>query len=380
MKICIAATAQTKFGKRNEGIGDLMARCYQDLLCDASLDIGDIDASYISNFSSHFSQQCHLSALLSSKLHSRHASTRVEAACASGGTALRQASIAIASGLYNVVAVVGVEKMTTRSTDETTSILSYAGSEVERRHGITFPGLFALMARRHFHDYGTSEVDLAKIAVKNHKNALSNPNAHFHRSIADEDVLSSRIIASPLKVLDCAPISDGAAAVLVCNENAARRLTDIPVYLTGIAQETDYLGIDEREALTAMPAVVNAATKAFNTSGLTPSAVDVAELHDCFTIAELMEMEDLGFCAKGAGKELLAEGATNLDGEIPVNPSGGLKARGHPVGATGVAQVAEIVKQLRGEADKRQVTDAEIGLCCNVGGSGGTAVVSIFSR
>ena len=212
------------------------------------------------------------------------------------------------------------------------------------------------------------------------RNALSNPNAHFHISITVDDVLSSRIIASPLKLLDCAPISDGAAAVLLCKENAARRLTDIPVYLTGIAQETDYLGLYEREALTAMPAVVNAATKAFNTSGLTPSDVDVAELHDCFTIAELIEMEDVGFCAKGAGKELIAEGTTNIDGDIPVNPSGGLKARGHPVGATGVAQVVEIVKQLRGEADKRQVADAEIGLCCNVGGSGGTAVVSIFSR
>jgi len=380
MKICIAATAQTKFGKRNEDIGGLLACCYQDLMLDASLDIGDIDASYISNFSSHFSQQCHLSALLSSKLHSRHESTRVETGCASGGTALKQASIAIASGLYDVIAVVGVEKMTIRPTKETTSILSYAGSEIERRHGITFPGLFALMARRHFHDYGTSEIDLAKIAVKNHKNALSNPNAHFHKSITDDDVLGSRIIASPLKLLDCAPISDGAAAVLLCNENAARRLTDIPVYVSSIAQETDYLGLDEREALTTMPAVVNASTKAFNASGVTPRDVDVAELHDCFTIAELIEIEDVGFCSKGAGKELIAEGATNLDGEIPINPSGGLKARGHPVGATGVAQVAEIVKQLRGEADRRQVTDAEIGLCCNVGGSGGTAVVSIFSR
>jgi acetyl-CoA C-acetyltransferase len=380
MKICIAGTAHTEFGKLNEGIGDLMARCYEDLLRDASLDIGDIDASYISNFSSHFSTQCHLSALLSSRLHSRHESTRVETACASGGTALKQASIAIASGLYDVLVVVGVEKMTTRSTDETTSILSYAGSEVERRHGITFPGLFALMAHRHFHDYGTSETDLAKIAVKNHKNALSNPSAHFHESITEDDVLSSRIVASPLKLLDCAPISDGAAAVLVCNENAARRLTDVPVYLTGIAQENDYLGLYERETLTAMPAVLNAAKKAFNSSGLTPSDVHVAELHDCFTIAELIEMEDVGFCEKGAGKELVAEGATSIGGEIPINPSGGLKARGHPVGATGVAQVVEIVKQLRGESDRRQVTDAEIGLCCNVGGSGGTAVVSIFSR
>ena len=180
MKICIAGTAHTKFGKRNEGIGDLVAECCEDLLRDASLDIGDVDASYISNFSSHFSAQCHLSALLSSRMHSRHESTRVENACASGGAALKQASIAIASGLYDVIAVLGVEKMTTRSTDETTSILSYAGSEAERRHGITFPGLFALMARRHFYELSTSEADFAKIAVKNHKNALSNPNARFH--------------------------------------------------------------------------------------------------------------------------------------------------------------------------------------------------------
>ena len=179
------------------------------------------------------------------------------------------------------------------------------------------------MARRHFHDYGTCETDLAKIAVKNHKNAMSNPDAHFHRSITDDGVLSSRIIASPLKLLDCAPISDGAAAVLLCNENAARQLTDMPVYLTGIAQAADYLGLDEREALTAMPAVVNAATKVFRASGLTPSDVDVAELHDCFTIAELIEIEDVGFCVKGAGKARRSDKSRRRD---PCQPERWIKS------------------------------------------------------
>jgi len=270
--------------------------------------------------------------------------------------------------------------MSTRSTEDTTSILSYAGSEEERKHGVTFPGLFALMAQRHFHEFGTSEVDLANVAVKNHRNALSNPNAQFHKSVTIDDVLNSRVVASPLKLLDCAPITDGAAAVLLSSEEVARRLTDTPVHLTGIAQVSDHLSLKNRETLTNMPAVIKAAEQAFSMSGLKPKDVDVAELHDCFTIAELIEMEDIGFCEKGTANELINEGATEINGEISINPSGGLKARGHPVGATGVAQVVEIVQQLRGEADKRQVTDAEIGLCCNVGGSGGTAIVSTFSR
>jgi acetyl-CoA C-acetyltransferase len=379
MNICINGTSHTRFGTTNEGIGELAARCCTRLLDDTNLSIDEVGSIYISNFSSHFCAQCHLPALLTSELGVTKESTRVEAACASGGAALKQASIALSSGLYDAIVVVGVEKMSARSQDAT-SILSYAGSEEERRHGVTFPGLFALMARSHFHEFGTSEVDIAKVAVKNHRNALSNPNAQFHKSITVDDVLNSRVIASPLKLLDCSPITDGAAAVLLSSEEVARRLTDTPVYLTAIAQVSDHLSLKNRETLTSMPAVIKAAEQAFDVSGLTPQDVDVAELHDCFTIAELIEMEDIGFCERGAARELINEGATEIDGEIPVNPSGGLKARGHPVGATGIAQIVEIVRQLRGEAAQRQVPDAEIGLCCNVGGAGGTAVVSVLSR
>ncbi len=380
MKICVASTGHTKFGEANEDIGELMFNACKQALDNTNTDINKIDAIYIANFSSGFSSQCHLPAVLASKLGVNREISRVESACAAGGLAIKEAVIAILSGLYKTVLVVGVEKMSDATFDEATSILATAASKIETKHGVTFPGLYALMARRHFYEYGTTEEHLAKIAVKNHKNALYNLNAQFQKEITVEDVLNSRVIASPLKLLDCSSITDGAAAVLLCTEEIARQFDDSPVYLVGIGHDTDSIGLFDRKKLTTMPTVIRAAGKAFRMSNLKPKDIDVAELHDCFTIAELIEMEDLGFCEKGKGKEMVDNGTTEIGGEIPINPSGGLKAKGHPIGATGVSQVFEVFKQLRGERGKRQVVNAEIGLCCNVGGSGATAVVSIFSR
>jgi len=380
MEIAVVSTGHTKFGNASADIGDLMLSACKQALDGVGAEISIVDVIYIANFSSGFCGQCHLPAVLASKLGVNKEITRIESACAAGGLALKEAVLAILSGLYKTALVVGVEKMSETPIEETTGILARAAEKTEIRHGTIFPALYALMAQRHFHDYGTTEEHLAKIAVKNHKNALNNPVAQFKKEITVEDVLNSRVIASPLKLFDCSPVSDGAAAVLLCNEEVASQFTDLPVYIMGIGHDSDRIGLFERENITTMPAVTHAAQKAFKMCNLNPRDIDVAEIHDCFTIAEIIEMEDLGFCAKGLGKEMIDEGRTEINGDITINPSGGLKAKGHPIGATGISQVVEIVKQLRCECGARQVANAETGLCCNVGGSGATAVVSIFSR
>ncbi|CEO88022.1 thiolase domain-containing protein [Syntrophaceticus schinkii] len=380
MRLAIVSTGHTKFGKLKQGIEELMLDVCNQALSKANTDIDAVDAIYISNFSSSFTGQCHLPAVLASKLGVDKEITRVESACASGGIALKEAAISILSGFYNTVLVIGVEKMCDTPIDQVTQILASAASQEEIKHGATFPSLYALMAQRHFYDFGTTEEHLAKIAVKNHKNALNNPLAQFHKEITVDDVLKSRVVASPLKLLDCSPVSDGAAAVLMTTEENALKYTDSPVYYIGIGHDTGTIDLKSRETISTMPAVKKASAKAFAMCGLTPPDIDVAEVHDCFTISELLQIEDIGFCDKGMGKQMIEACRTDIDGDIPINPSGGLKAKGHPIGATGVSQVVEIATQLRGEAGKRQVRDAEYGLCCNIGGTGATAVVSIFSR
>jgi acetyl-CoA C-acetyltransferase len=375
MEIGITGVGHTQFGKSEKDVGDLMLEATMGALSDANTKIGDVDAIYVANFSSGFESQCHLPAVLSAKLGVDKEITRVESACAAGGVALKQAAIALESGLYKNVLVVGVEKMTGSAVDDATKIIAAAASKQEMLHGATFPSLYALMARAHFAKYGSNEEHLAKIAVKNHKNALSNPLAQFRKEVTVEDVLNSKVVASPIKLLDCSPITDGAAAVLVSIGGGSSG-----VNLVGIGHDVDSINIYERKNIASMPAVSKAAEKAFKMAGINVGDVNVTELHDCFTIAELIEMEELGFCKAGEGKNLIDEGRTEIKGDTPINPSGGLKAKGHPIGATGVSQVVEIVRQLRGECGERQVKDAQVGLCCNVGGSGATAVVSIFSR
>jgi len=291
--------------------------------------------------------------------------------------------MAIMSGVCDVVLAGGVEKMTDIPRDKLRYWLGVSGdTEWERLAGMTFPGVYALMALRHMHQYGTKREHLAMVAVKNHKNGAQNPKAHFQRETTLERALNSPMVAYPLTIFDCCPVSDGASVTILCRADLAKKYTDTPIYVAGFGAGTDRLSLFEREDFTTLMASVLAAKQAYKMAGIEPKDVDVAEVHDCFTIAEIIAYEDLGFCKKGEGAKLIEEGETEIGGRIPVNPSGGLKAKGHPIGATGTGQIYEIVKQLRDEAEKRsrQVSGAEIGLTHNVGGSGGTAVVHILRR
>jgi acetyl-CoA C-acetyltransferase len=305
--------------------------------------------------------------------------TRTEAACASSGAALRSGVCAVLSGLADVVIVGGVEKMTHRTTAEVTEYLAMASDyPFEQFHGITFPGLFALMATAHMNAYGTTQEQMAKVAVKNHYHATLNPKAHMHKEITVENVLSSKVVAWPLKMYDCSLITDGASCVILTKPELARKYTDNPVDIIGSGQASDTIGLYERKSLTSLQAAKCAAEMAYGMAAIKPQDVDLAEVHDCFTFAELMSYEDLGFCLPGQGGKLIESGETKLGGRMPVNVSGGLKAKGHPVGATGTAQTYEIYLQLTGQAERRQVKEARLGLTHNVGGSGATATVHIY--
>jgi len=269
--------------------------------------------------------------------------------------------------------------MTKRTTAEVTEYLGMAADfPFEQWNGVTFPGLFALMARAHMHRYGTTEEQMALIAVKNHHNGSLNPKAHLQKEVTVEKVLGSRMIANPLKLYDCSLISDGASCAILTKPEIAKKYTDNPVYIIGSGHGSDTLSLHERESLTSMKATKNAAKEAFEMAGIKPTDVDAAELHDCFTIAELIAYEDLGFCKPGEGGRFIEDGTPTLEGDLPVNTSGGLKSKGHPVGATGTAQLYEIFLQLTGQAEKRQIENCEVGLTQNLGGSGASCLVHIF--
>jgi len=283
--------------------------------------------------------------------------------------------------MCDVVMVGGVEKMTHRTTPDVTEFLAMASDyPFEQWHGITFPGLYALMATAHMHKYGTTEEQMAMVAVKNHHNGALNPKAHMQREVSLEKAMSSRVIAWPLKLYDCSLITDGASCLILTKPELAKKFTDTPVHIIGSGQASDAIGLYERESLTTLNAGKLAGQEAYHMAKVEPKDIDVAEVHDCFTIAEIIAYEDLGFCKQGEGGPLMESGATTLRGNIPVNSSGGLKSKGHPVGATGTAQAYEIFLQLTGQAEKRQIDGAEIGLAHNVGGSGATAAVHILRR
>lgn len=307
--------------------------------------------------------------------------SRVESACASGSLALRHAFAEVAAGLVDIALVTGVEKMTDVDGGAATYTLGTAADqEYESFHGITFPGLYAMMARVHMAHYGTTSRQMAAVSMKNHANGLLNPNAQYHLKVSIDDVLSSTPVAEPLHLLDCSPITDGAAALVIAPIDRARDLAGgrPVVHIAGSGMATDTIALADREDLSRLRAVELSAERAYAMAGKKPSDIHVAEVHDCFTIAEIMTTEALGFFGPGEGGPAAEKGWTTLDGKIPVNPSGGLKSKGHPVGATGVAQVCEIVNQLRGEAGQRQVKGARVGLTQNMGGSGGSSIVHIL--
>lgn len=382
--VAIVGIGITKFGELwDTSFRDLFVDAGVRALEDAEMDGSEIDAMYVGNMSAgQFIRQEHVGSLIAD-----HAGlvpvpcTRVEAACASGGLALREAFISIASGIHDIVVAGGIEKMTDILTDQTTGALAAAGDrEWEAYVGTTFPGLYALMARRHMHNFGTTKEQMAMVAVKNHKNGTLNPHAQYQREITVENVLNSPIVTEPLNLFDCSPISDGGAAVVLAPAETAKKYTDTPIFIAGSGQASGTLSLHDRKSLTEIPAITRAARIAYEMAGVDSGDIDLAEVHDCFTIAEIMAIEDLGFCKKGEGGKITEEGETAPNGRIPVNTSGGLKAKGHPVGATGIAQTVETTSQLRGEAGKRQIDGAEIGLTHNVGGSGGTGVVHILKR
>jgi len=342
----------------------------------------DIDGLFVGQMSESYEHQAHVAPMISDWLNlPLTPAFRTEAACASSGVAMRCAIFAIQSGAHNVVLVGGVEKMTNRPTADVTEILGMASDfPFEQWHGISFPGIFAMMATVHMTKYGTTEEQLAKVAVKNHQNGILNPKAHFQKIITVQDVLSSRPVAWPLKLYDCSPISDGASCIVLTTPKLAKKFTDTPVHIVGSGQAQDTLGLYERDDPAFMNAPYFAAKKAYKMANVRPTQVDVAEVHDCFTIAEILAYESLGFCKRGQGGRLVDADITARDGRLPVNTSGGLKAKGHPVGATGTAQASEIYLQLTGQAGKRQVKGAKIGLTQNVGGSASTGVVQIYRR
>jgi acetyl-CoA C-acetyltransferase len=342
----------------------------------------DIQALFVGHMGESYEHQGHTGATMADWVGLEHVpATRTEAACASSGVALRAAIYAVCSGLSDVVMVGGVEKMTHRATAEVTEYLAMASDyPFEQWHGMTFPGLYALMATAHMHAYGTTERHLAMISVKNHYHGSLNPKAQMQKEVTLEAALSARMVAWPLKLYDCSLITDGASCLILTKPELAQKFTDMPVQIVGSGQASDTIGLHERKSFTSLAAAKVAAKKAYEMADVKPEDIEVAEVHDCFTIAELIAYEDLGFCKPGEGKNLVEKGETKLGGRIPVNTSGGLKAKGHPVGATGTGQAYETYLQLTGQAERRQVKDAEIGLTHNVGGSGATATVHIFMR
>ncbi len=384
INVSIVGAGQTKFGRHDDyDLRELFALAAHEAIEEAGLTPKDIEAAFIGNLSAdQFNRQTHIAPLMADFAGMKGIpATKCEAACASSATALRAAILAIESGQHEVVMAAGVEKMTDLPTPGVIETLAMAADQIfEANPGITFPGIFAVLAVAHMAKYGTTKEQLAKVAVKNHANAVHNPLAHYQKAITLEKALTSRMVAWPLGLFDCSPISDGAAAVIVTKTKKARKFNDTPVKIIASAQANDTMNLCDRTDLTSLYAARTAAKRAYQQAKLAPVDIPFAEVHDCFTIAEIIATEDLGFFKPGKGGQAVEEGLTEIDGQITINPSGGLKAKGHPVGATGVAQIIELYHQLRNEAGKRQVSSPNYGLAHNVGGTGATCAIHICER
>lgn len=369
MNIHILGTAITRFGELwDKNLQDLLQQVVTESLTDAKLEPKDIEAVFVANKAAGtYENQHHLNALVSQFFPHYPPAMRIEGACASGSLAMLAAEHALLSGQYKTVMVVGGEKMSDFSAEETTFILSGA-AHMQEEYGSTFPALYALLAKSYIAEFGEQREHLSNVAVKNHRHALTNPKAQFHKAITAEQVNTSQLISDPLRLLDCSPISDGAAAVIL----TTRKVTKKPKIL-GFGHAQDSIDLAHRKSLISMSATTAAMAKALSQSGLKPPDIQAAEVHDCFTIAEIFAIEDLGFFPKGSGGPAVTVGETTHGGKITINPSGGLKACGHPVGATGVKQIAYLAQQIQAGV-YTQV------LAHNVGGSGATAVVHILGN
>lgn len=373
MNINIIGGATTKFGEHwDKSLLDLAEGISREALTDAGVKPKEVDAVFVGNMlSGRLQGQDHLGAAVSSALGIKSAGLKVEGACASGGLAVHMAIQSLLAGTYDTVLVVGAEKMTDFPAGDIGAALMGAGSEEERLAGLTFPGLYALIAKAHMQQFGTTREHMAQVAVKNHYHASLNEKAQFPFEISLEKVLNSSKITDPFTLLDASPITDGASALVL-----SRTKKGVKISASTVA--TDSLSLSERASLTELTATKLAAEKAFKQAGVAHKDIDVMEVHDCFTIAEILALEDMGFCKKGEGGKYVTSGITKLGGKKPVNTSGGLKACGHPVGATGIKQIVEIRDQLIGRGGKKQVEDAKVGLTQNVGGTGATVVIHIL--
>ena len=380
--VAVIGIGKTAFGAfPDRDLRSLAVEAGRKCLEDGHMRPSQVESFYLGNFAGPaFVGQNHLAPYIGAALGITGVpATRIEAACASSGSAFFHAYTAVAAGLYDLVLVAGVEKMTSQPTPRVAEILAGAGDLAgEIKAGATFPALFAMIARRHMHQYGTRREDLAAVAVKNHANGAKNPYAHMRKVVTLEQALAGKPVAEPLTLYDCSLISDGAAAVLLAPLERASEFTHKPVLVAGTAQTSDHVALDEKQDITTFPAVKAAGEKAYRMAGVKPADIEFAELHDCFTIAEIIALEDLGFAGRGEGGPYSSAGCTALNGPKPVNASGGLKAKGHPVGATGVGQICDVTMQIRGEAGDLQLKRHSLGLAENLGGSGATAVVSIL--
>lgn len=410
--VAIVGAGMSKFGMfQDKNSKDLFADAFKEMVASVEngLDINEIDAMYLGNFSNDFFvNQSHWGPIISDLVGlAPKPATRTEGACASSALAFREGIFAIASGFYDMVLVGGVEEMSKRTTEEVAQGLALATVPYEGRVGFTFPGVFGALATAYFSKYGATREDLMNITIKSHSNAPLNPKAQFPLSIRDlmnkkieslkkreestpdwkdekdflRDPRANPVVAWPMHLYDCCPISDGASCMLLVAEEIAKEFTDDPIYVTGIGQGSGR-GLHACDDLTYFEATRYAAQEAYGMSVLTPKDIQFSEVHDCFSIAELVHIEDLGFFRPGEGFKAIAEGQTRLDGPMPINTSGGLKCKGHPVGATGISQLYEVWTQLKGKAGKRQIPkkDLYIGAAHNLGGTGGTCTMTILER
>ena len=378
--VCVLGAGSTKYGKLADSIVDITVQASADAIASAGIKSKDIKAGYISNVFGIADKQVHLGPVIMSNLGiSDRPSLSIESACGSGSVSFREAYANVAAGFYDCLLVAGTEKVTHTGTEWTTTYFAYCSDFFhEGSAGASFPGLFASMARAYLTEFGATEEDFARVAVKNHDNGLLNPKAHLRKKITVDDVMNSAVVASPLKLYDCCPFSDGASAVILCTEEFAKNTGGDYIRVTGSGRGGSPAALEGRERLTTIPSTRIAAQAAYKMAGITAKDVDFAEVHDCFTIAEIVDTEDLGFFEKGKGVEAARNGLTSLNSEISINPSGGLKSKGHPIGATGVGQVVEVYDQLTGQAGQRTVEGARIGLTHNFGATGASCAVHVF--
>jgi acetyl-CoA C-acetyltransferase len=380
----VVSAGMSKIGRRPELNGrELVLEAFVEAWEQCrNIDRKDIGSVYVGSQSETYEHQIMYGSIVADWLGLLpKGSVRVEGCAAAGALAFRMGVIDILSGLHDVVLVCGIEKMSARTTSQITDALMAASDlALEQYNGMTFPSIYAMMATSHFAQHGSNEEDLARVAVKNHNNAFDNPKAHLRKRISKEDVFNSKVVASPLKLYDCSPVSDGAAVAILSKPEFAKKFSDSPSYVVGMGHKSDTIGLYEREDVCWPGAVAEACQEAYRMAGVGPNDISLAEVHDAFTVNEILAYEAAGFANRGEGHLLIREGQTEIGARVAVNPSGGLKARGHPVGATGLCQLYEIHQQLIGKCDKRQVPRAKLGLAMNEGGSNAVVATHVLSN